>query len=296
MEKFWKKTGWFSLCVLALAACMVLQVGLGALCMLPATFSAAAQAARMGITDFEELQAYIYQAAMSAAPLGVFAYHIVSIPLFALWMYFGCGRKKEGSIARVFTAKRVIVAVVCGLGLCIFANGFVMAGQYLFPAAIEQYNQLMENAQMGTSIFTIIASVLLAPVGEEILCRGIIFHYAKRLTEGMKNSTAAFWIANAVQALMFGIMHGNMVQGSYAFLLGLGLGWLRHKYNSLYPAMLGHFVVNFSSLFLIGALLGAVPEGFLPSIGVLMAGAVIVWLSVWLGREGAENHADHEAA
>lgn len=296
MKKFWEKTGWLGMCVLALAASMAAQLGLGMVCMMPATFLAAAEAARLGITDMAQLQEFIYQAAMAAAPVGVFAYHIVSIPLFAVWMYFGCGRNKGGSPARVFTGRRVIVTVLCGFGLCVFANGFVLAGQYLFPAAIERYSQLMENVGMGTNVWTIIASVVLAPIGEEILCRGIIFHYAKRLVSGLKNSTAAFWAANAVQALMFGIMHGNMVQGSYAFMLGLGLGWLRHKYNSLYPSMLGHFVVNFTSLFLIGAILGPVPEGFVPSMGILLAGAVIVWLSVWMSREKLEDAEDHQAA
>lgn len=289
MQSFWKRTGWFLLCVTALLASMILQVGLGALCMLPATFSAAAEAARMGITDFARLQEYTYEAALNAAPIGVFAYHIVSLPIFGLWLYFGCGRKKPGSPFGVFTVKRVLTVVVCGLGLCIFANGFVMAGEYLFPAAIEAYAEMMENAQMGTSIWTIIASVVLAPIGEELLCRGIIFHYAQRMMAGMKSKTAAFWAANAVQAFLFGVMHGNFVQGSYAFLLGLGLGWLRHRYDSLYPSMLGHFVVNFSSLFLIGRLLGMVPEGFLSAVGVLLAGGVLVWLAVWLDKSGASE-------
>ena len=292
MRNFWKRTGWFGLCVAALLASMLLQVGLGALCMLPATFSAAAEAARLGITDMGRLQEYTYEAVLNVAPISVFVYHIVSLPIFGLWLYFGCGRKKPGSPAGVFTVRRVLTVVVCGLGLCIFANGFVMAGEYLFPSAIETYAELMENAQMGTSIWTIIASVVLAPIGEEFLCRGIIFHYAQRMMGGIKNRTAAFWAANAVQALLFGIMHGNFVQGSYAFLLGLGLGWLRHRYDSLYPSMLGHFVINFSSLVFMGSLMSMVPEGFLSAAGVLLAGGVLVWLAVWLDKSGASESSD----
>lgn len=82
--------------------------------------------------------------------------------------------------------------------------------------------------------------------------QSIIFNYAGMVTKGMKNKEAEFWVANAIQALMFGIMHANWIQGSFAFVIGLGLGWMRRRYNSLYPSMLAHLTVNFLSSFVMG--------------------------------------------
>ena len=137
----------------------------------------------------------------------------------------------------------------------------------------------MEQAGIGVNVLTIIASVLLAPIGEELLCRGIIFHYFTKVTEGMKSRTAAFWIANALQALAFGIMHGNWIQGTYAFVLGMGLGWLRHRYQSLYASMLAHFLVNFLSTYVMGYVLYPVPESPLGALILIVAGAVLVFLA-----------------
>lgn len=120
------------------------------------------------------------------------------------------------------------------------------------PVLYERYVQMAEATGLGVHPAVIFASIVLAPLGEELLCRGIIFNYAGMVTKGMKNKEAEFWVANAIQALMFGIMHANWIQGSFAFVIGLGLGWLRRRYNSLYPSMLAHLTVNFLSSFVMG--------------------------------------------
>lgn len=57
----------------------------------------------------------------------------------------------------------------------------------------------------------------------------------------------AFWVANVVQALLFGVMHGNIVQGLYTFATGLLLGLLCWRLGDLrYPILL-HFGLNVSS-------------------------------------------------
>lgn len=72
--------------------------------------------------------------------------------------------------------------------------------------------------------------------------------------------TPSFHIANFLQALIFGLVHFNIIQGLYAFVIGLFLGCVREKYDSLLPAMLLHFAVNASSLFLLGGLLNRIPD------------------------------------
>jgi membrane protease YdiL (CAAX protease family) len=99
----------------------------------------------------------------------------------------------------------------------------------------------------------ILAVVLLAPIAEELLCRGVILHYAMK-------ATPKFWLANIIQALLFGIIHMNIIQGTYAFFLGLVLGWLRYRYKSLVAPTIMHLVNNLSTTTWLGWLLSLIPN------------------------------------
>ena len=54
-----------------------------------------------------------------------------------------------------------------------------------------------------------------------------------------------FWAANLMQAVLFGIFHMNWIQGIYAFVLGLVLGWICEKGGSIYFSMFFHILFNF---------------------------------------------------
>lgn len=275
MKRFWNRAGWFGMAVCALLTSLVLQIVMGIVAMLPAGFLAGMEAGMQGITDIAEIEAMVMDKTMEMVPWGVFLYHILSLPVFALWYYFGCGRPKAKRLFRVLNVKCILIVLVVGFGLNLLANGLAMIMQFLAPAIYAQYVALMETAGMGESLVTIIASVLLAPIGEELLCRGIIMHCGRRMTAGIGSRRTAFWLANIIQALFFGIMHGNLIQGTYAFVLGLGLGLLCERYNSLYPVMLCHFVINALSLFVMGHLFSWVPETLISAIIVTLVGAVI---------------------
>ena len=53
-----------------------------------------------------------------------------------------------------------------------------------------------------------------------------------------------FWVANLLQALLFGVFHMNMIQGVYAFVVGIVLGFICEKSHSIYPSMLFHILFN----------------------------------------------------
>lgn len=285
MSNFWKRTGWFGLAVTALIASLGLQILMGVIAMLPASIMAGVEARMQGITDMAEIEALIMEKSAVTVSWGVLFYHIISLPLFGLWYYFGCGKPKAGNPIKVLKVRGFAAAFVAGFGLCLVANGIAMVLQYLTPALFEQYMQLMETAGMGENPVTIIAAVLLAPIGEELLCRGIIMHYGKKMAAGIGSEKVSFWIANVLQALLFGIMHGNFVQGTYAFILGMGLGLLCRRYMSLYPAMLCHFAVNFLSTYVMGYLFGWIPENLTGTLIISVLGIVITALAAVLAKE-----------
>ena len=92
------------------------------------------------------------------------------------------------------------------------------------------------------SLAWVFAVVILPPLVEETVFRGLIFHY-------LKKGGAGFWAANLIQAVLFGIYHGNLVQGIYAFCIGLLLGYLAERYSSLIIPVMVHALFNLFGTF-----------------------------------------------
>jgi len=78
--------------------------------------------------------------------------------------------------------------------------------------------------------------VIAAPFLEEILFRGII------LDGFLKNYKTAHAIL--ISALLFALIHGNLTQGTGALILGILLGWIYWKTDSIIPCILLHLINN----------------------------------------------------
>lgn len=147
--------------------------------------------------------------------------------------------------------------VLLGLGLQFVLGLALTLILPLFPDVMDQYTELMDSAGAGSSEFSLLSVLsvtVLAAVGEEIVCRGIMLEYALRAVSkyGGPASHAPindrmFWIANALQAAAFGLLHLNVVQSTYAFLLGLAMGWVYWKTRDLRYPMVLHLSINAAS-------------------------------------------------
>lgn len=81
---------------------------------------------------------------------------------------------------------------------------------------------------------------------EELVFRGIAYNGYRKV--GTK------FAAVLLSALLFGIMHGNLNQALYAFVLGIFLALLVEATGSLFSSMLFHFIYNAQSCCLMFAL------------------------------------------
>ncbi|WP_322545678.1 CPBP family intramembrane glutamic endopeptidase, partial [Clostridium perfringens] len=77
---------------------------------------------------------------------------------------------------------------------------------------------------------------IVAPFAEEFLFRGVVY---KTLS---KNISLKWTIV--IQGILFGIYHGNLIQGIYAAFLGIIFGFVTYKTKSLIPAIIMHMVNN----------------------------------------------------
>lgn len=78
---------------------------------------------------------------------------------------------------------------------------------------------------------------LLAPVCEELVFRGAVL-------KALLRWTPRHWVAIAVSALLFALAHANPAQMPHAFVIGLLLGWLYYRTDSVVPGVVYHWVNN----------------------------------------------------
>jgi membrane protease YdiL (CAAX protease family) len=165
---------------------------------------------------------------------------------------------------RALPARHAAAAVLVGCGFAVFLNSFMTLIEIhrFLPDYISE-----PILQMVTDNFflTFLAVGIVAPVYEEILLRGLIF---KELLHTVKPGMAI-----AIQALLFGLIHGNMLQFIYAFPMGMFLGYALLKFRSIWAPILVHLAWNSASL-IMGAVL---PEsaGFGLFVLLMLAGGIL---------------------
>ena len=93
------------------------------------------------------------------------------------------------------------------------------------------------NAFYSSNIWMeLLGSALVTPILEELLHRGVVYGRLRR-TMGTLPSVI-------LSALIFAILHFNIVQFIYAFLLGIVFALFVEKSKRLYPAVIAHIVAN----------------------------------------------------
>ncbi len=275
-----KRIGYFFLAIAPVAACIVLQVIIGLVVVIVALAAVMVRNPQV-LTDFDQTMKLYMEVAVEWMPLGIVLAHAVGSIIFWIWYYFSFRkpRPRFGKSCQKMGWKGPLVAIGCGVALAFFANGTAVVEMYIMPSAVEDFEQMAELSGLGVNIWVGIAAVVLAPIGEELVCRGLCLKFAQK-------SFGKFWIANIFQAAMFGLLHMNWVQGIYAFGIGIVLGWLVQRYNTILVAMLLHLVVNLSNSTWIPTLLAPIPETL--GIGILVTvlpWAAIVALMLWDGKK-----------
>lgn len=78
---------------------------------------------------------------------------------------------------------------------------------------------------------------LLAPLVEELVFRGAVLRVLLRWRRNP-------WVGITVSALFFALVHMNPAQMPHAFLIGLLLGWMYYRTDSIVPGVVYHWVNN----------------------------------------------------
>jgi membrane protease YdiL (CAAX protease family) len=150
--------------------------------------------------------------------------------------------------------KLVFPLVLMGLGVCGFSNAVVSGA-----GAILQnfgFNYEMTRTENPTNVFGIILSFVATAITpalvEEFAMRGAVMGSLRKYGDSFAIITSA---------LIFGIMHGNLVQIPFAFILGLFFGFAVIKSGTIWTAIIIHFLNNLFSIsfdYILGDSKGAV--------------------------------------
>ena len=129
---------------------------------------------------------------------------------------------------------------------------------------IESYQQNSSMIGAGNMAVAWIATVIVAPILEEIVFRGLIY---TRLKQGMAAVAAA-----VIASLLFALSHGTIVWGIYTFLLSMILIWTFERFQSLTANICFHFFFN-----LTGMVLSSIEEMPTAAEWVMFAVAVVAF-------------------
>jgi membrane protease YdiL (CAAX protease family) len=122
-----------------------------------------------------------------------------------------------------------------GLGyLGAFLGVIVITIMSLFGANVD-VPLVTDTPDSASSAILAVYGILFAPSLEETLCRGVLLNGIKKY-----NKTLAL----IVSSLAFGLIHGNAHQFIYATVMGLVLGFVALKANSVIPSIFTHMGVN----------------------------------------------------
>lgn len=173
---------------------------------------------------------------------------------------------KENVLKGKVVGSLAIAAVGC---YCLDLLVATLVGM-LSPATMESFNELMGSALGGNEFMAFLAVVILAPIAEEILFRGIVF----RMLSKHWSEVAAI----VVSALLFGLYHMNLMQAIYVLPIGLLLGYTAYKCKSVLPCILIHMINNFMP-YVVGVLPEVLQvEWFFAVIMVVCAAALyVIW-------------------
>jgi len=111
------------------------------------------------------------------------------------------------------------------------------------PMAFDQIEQFLKIDSFNSGIILFLGIAVFAPIGEELLFRGY-------LLQALENHWQDITRAILVTALAFAIIHLNPYWVIQAYLMGVVLGYLSWRTNSVLPAIICHGVYNALALLL----------------------------------------------
>lgn len=182
---------------------------------------------------FSRYMEEVMQVVLDSAMPAVIISGILTIGV--LWLIFVCRKKKFAQEICLRKLQPAGIAPIMLMGLSLnVVTGLVLG---LIPEEwMSAYEATSSMVMTGNTVVMILATVIMAPVIEEIIFRGLAY---TRMKKGMPTAVAVI-----LSSALFGVAHGQWVWMLYAFVFGLVLVWVFERSKSLLANMLLHLSYN----------------------------------------------------
>lgn len=140
-------------------------------------------------------------------------------------------QEKTGNIGRILSVPLIAVLAASssiGLNILLTLTGFVQTSAAYQEVAGHQYGIAFG---LGMVLFG-----LIAPIAEEIVFRGLVFNRMRHYCPAAA--------AIVVSGTLFGVYHGNLVQGVYGTCMGILLAYTYERMHSFFVPCLFHATAN----------------------------------------------------
>lgn len=192
----------------------------------------------------------IYDKVQIADPTALFVLRFVVSTLFlqfapcfigaAMLGFFGKGRLKGFYAKPKHFAKAVgNFPAIYGMGM--FANILTIVVSYLITSntdlgeSFNTANSALTPPNLPSALFLLFVLVVIAPITEEFVFRGLVFSSLKPYGNGA---------AILVSGISFGVFHGNFQQLFYTAILGICLAYITYATGSILSSTVIHAMVN----------------------------------------------------
>ncbi len=135
----------------------------------------------------------------------------------------------------------LFISVIAGSGICMAANvvsSVFIAVMSAFGFTLTSPDVPMPEGAAGF-LLSFVRVVAVAAMAEEISLRGYIMGNLKKYGDVF---------AIGASAVLFAIMHGNLVQAPFALMAGFAIGYFTVKTGTLWTGIMIHGINNFISL------------------------------------------------
>ena len=259
---------------------ILLHFGISNLVMILAMYTAVLLSAGMGILGADPLEKAMEQSVLLTGIADA-----VVIP--AAWLFFNSDRKKRAASKfderilqkNIFGVPEIIGIIVISIGCSMVINLLIA----MLPIHDKVYEETAEVFFRNTGLITQLVVIgILAPISEEFIFRGLIFRRGR--------DYFGFVLGALFSALSFGIYHGNLTQGIFAFIMGMLFCVLYEHYGTLWAPIAAHMANN-----LFATLENSVFSKFsVPNLAyilftIVMAGAAAICLYLVIRKEPRVN-------
>lgn len=209
--------------------------------------------------------------------------------LWVVWTHYRQDLALEGKLGRRFRISRSVVKNILwilGITTCIS----IALNNIITMSPIMEWSKSYEDTASvfyGGSLWSLLlGSALVTPILEEMLHRGVVYGRLCKMT--------GKWSAILLSALVFAGLHFNLVQFTYAFLLGILFAFFMDQTDCLGGPVLAHVWAN--TIAILRTETGFLKEtadqsifAWCTSIGLLLIGCVgvLIYRNLSTGKEHA---------